>query len=173
MGPSKPPSDSNVSSFLRDAVNGDRISRNVLHKYAALSRDSKIVVKEAWKQISVQTPPRLLDEHTAWLVDVVHKADREWNTRQSCCFIANLFAGNGYSSALSAMPGGTALLEAQVSKQGQAATGTCTDPVGGNCVAITGWVFAPNGSGSWGVNGTHRSRYPSRDRLTFDIQPNT
>ena len=150
-----------LASFLNSAVEDGRMDGSAVDEYTALSADGRAVADEAWAQIAVQAPARYLDAQTAWLVDVVGNAE---TASQSCCFIADLFAAEGYSSALSAMPGGSDFLEAKVSTQGLFATGRCTD-----CSAITGWLLAPNGDGSWVVRGFHKSRVPNHDKWTLDI----
>ena len=44
-------------------------------QYESLSAGGKGIVVEAWDQISVVTPRELLNDHTAWLVNVVADAE--------------------------------------------------------------------------------------------------
>ena len=157
-----------IESFLQAASNEGRIPDTVLQQYEELSDDAKEVTAATWVLISDETPDPLIDEHVEWLVGVVSSSDQGSLASQSCCFIYDLFAANGYSSALSAMPGGASLLEAKVATQGYSRTNSCRSDRR-NCVAITAWILKPTGKGTWVVHGQHRSRNPSRDRVSFAI----
>ena len=162
------PEGTTLSSFLKEASKGGRIPSSVLQQYKGLSPDAEEVASVTWGLISTETPSHLIDQHVEWLIGVVAGADQESYTNQSCCFIFDLFAVDGYSSALSAMPGGANLLEAKVMTQSYSRTSTCAR-LNRGCVAVTAQLNKPTGSGRWLVRGQHRSRHPSRDRWTFTI----
>ena len=139
-------------SYTEAEVSEGRLTTAVT-RYNALPASGKAVLIEAWGQIQTQTPAKFLSDHTDWLINVISQYDY---TNQSCCFITDLFATAGYSSALSGMPGGSSYLSARVATQGHFASNAC----GNGCMAVTAQVSAPNGSGNWKVESWHTSVTP-------------
>ena len=151
-GPPQVVDDASFLAFINAEATEGRLT-TAATRYNALPVSGKAVLIEAWGQISQQTPAEFLSDHTDWLIDVISQYDY---TNQSCCFIADLYATAGYSSALSGMPGGSSYLSAQVATQGHFADNAC----GNGCMAITAQVSAPNGSGTWKVESWHTSVTP-------------
>ena len=137
----------------------------VIRRYEALSEHGKEIVVEAWAQIVDQAPERYLNDQTEWLINVIRDADAVASIGY---FIVDLYASEGYSSALSAMWGGNSWLFAAVKAEGEYYGDTCYSGIELNCIVITASLPLPVSPGTHWVRSWHDAGYPPViDRILF------
>ncbi len=142
-------------SYIEGEASEGRLTTAVT-RYNALSGTGKVVFIEAWGQIRTQTPAEFLSDHTDWLVDTITAGDQASVSNQSFeYFQTDLYAIEGYSSALSAMWALNWELTAGVQADGESNEDSCED-----CYSVTSAITAPNSSGTHWVKSHHRAMWP-------------
>ena len=154
-GPPPVVDDGAFLSYIEEEVSEGRLTMAVT-RYNALSGTGKVVFIEAWGQIQTQTPAEFLSDHTDWLIDTITAGDQASVSSQSFeYFQTDLYAIEGYSSALSAMWALNWELTAGVRADGESNENSCED-----CYSVTAAITAPNSSGTHWVKSHHRALWP-------------